>query len=174
MERKAAEIPKSSITAQHPKLGCNVAESSLVTDQGMEARARIPNSIPPGQGFSPSPAGPVSLGCRRHLTGLYKPVLRYIRDQNTHSQRPCVSRALLAEGKESHPWVSSHDILQFLSQGHLPDLAFPPQKKATSALDHTSGISALSTPAASTRKTQTECKYLLNPSGGLTHPHTRL
>lgn len=46
VERKAAEIPKSSITVQHSKPGCNIAESGLVPDQGMEVRARTPNSIP--------------------------------------------------------------------------------------------------------------------------------
>lgn len=46
VESKAAEIPKSSITVQHSKLGRNRAESGLVPDQGMEARARTPNSIP--------------------------------------------------------------------------------------------------------------------------------
>lgn len=127
---EAAEIPKSSITAQHPKPGCNVAESGLATDQGMEATAGMPKSIPqarashrPQQVQPPRAAGGVSPGWRnrpRDPSGI----------KNTHSQRPRVSGALLAAGKELRPWVSSHDMLQFLSQGHLPDLAFPPQKKS--------------------------------------------
>lgn len=101
---------------------------ALLLTRGWRREPECPRASP-GQGFSPSPAGPASLGCRRRLAGLEEPAPRSIRDQKTHSQHPRVSGALLAAGKEPRPWVSSHDMLQFLSQGHLPDLAFPPQKK---------------------------------------------
>lgn len=156
--------------AQQPKLSSNTAECGLATEQGRRGEPGHP-AASQGSGSSlslqvwaaepSSRAAGAALGCAR--------------GQNCPRQ---------------HPWVSSSAGTALGSsrspgKGHFPGhpgvpgpatgqtFTSPLHGKATSALDHTSAISALSTPAASTQKTQMECKYLWNPSGGLTHPHTR-
>jgi len=128
----------------------------------------------PGQGFSPAAAGPACPGCAG--TRLYQPAPRRTRDQNPHSQRPWASSsaetalgspAELCPPVGQFPWHPATSVPgPSPSRPCLPSAQQTPHRLAITCL--------LSLPAASTGKTQMECKSLSNPSGGLTHPHTRL